>query len=147
MRGDRVGVGDLSEVHGGPWSSRHQACGDDGRGAIWERDGSLLGGRGEHECGASGQQGRDRLDISDGARVEPGAGGVHGHGSGGAHGMRGDRVGVGDIREVHREPRSPWHPSISVDSGGSIREPVADVLCGHWEFKWNSACIIKLELQ
>ena len=64
MRGDRVGVGDVSEVHGGAWSSRHQAFGDDGRGAIWERDGSLLGGRGENKCCASGQQGNIQYNTS-----------------------------------------------------------------------------------
>ena len=43
MRGDGVGVGDISEVSGGAWSSRHSAGGDDGRGASRKRDAGVVG--------------------------------------------------------------------------------------------------------
>ena len=53
MRGDGVGVGDVGAVPGGAWGSGHSASGDDGRGARRERDGGVLGGRGEHERDAA----------------------------------------------------------------------------------------------
>ena len=111
MRGDGVGVGDIGAVHGGAWILGDSTLGGDYRGAIGERDGSILCGREEPERDEGIQQGRDRLDVGDGARGGAGAVGVHGDGSGGAHGMRGDRVGVGDIGAVHGGSRSWRHPS------------------------------------
>ena len=96
MRGDGVGVGDVGEVHGDARGAGDAAAGDDGGGAgRRERDGGVVGGRGGIERDASTERRGDRSVVGDGARGEHGACDVHGTGSGGAHGMRGDGVGVG----------------------------------------------------
>ena len=95
-----MGVGDISEVSGDSWGSGDTAGGDNGRGAGRERDTGLVGGLGRTERDAQAEPGGDRVGVSDGARVEHGACDVHGAGSGGADGVRGDGVGVGDISEV-----------------------------------------------
>jgi len=46
---------------------------------------------------------------------------VHGTGSGGAHGMRGDGVGVGDIGEVHGDARGAGDTAAGDDGGGAGR--------------------------
>ena len=73
---------------------------DDGGGAGRERDAGVVGGRGGLERDASTELNGDRVGVGDGARCEHGACDVHGTGSGGAHGMRGDAVGVGDIADL-----------------------------------------------
>ena len=98
MRGDGVGVGDIGEVHGDARGAGDTAAGDDGGGAgRRERDAGVVGGRGGIERDAWTEPSGDRVGVGDGARGEHGACDVHGTGSGGAHGMRGDGVGVGDI--------------------------------------------------
>ena len=44
---------------------------------------------------------------------------AHGTGSGGAHGMRGDGVGVGDIDEVQGDAWSPGDTAAGDDGGGA----------------------------
>lgn len=41
VRGDGMGVGDVSEMHGGGWNARHSARDDDSGGAIGEPHGRL----------------------------------------------------------------------------------------------------------
>jgi hypothetical protein len=43
MRGDGVGVGDISEVQGDAWLTRNPAGGDDGGGAGREQDAGVVG--------------------------------------------------------------------------------------------------------
>ena len=100
MRGDGVGVGDIGEVHGDGRSSGDSTGDDDGRGERRQHDARVVGGRGLIERDGSSEPSRHRVGVSDGAREPYGAGDVHGTGTGGAHGMRGDGVGVGDIGEV-----------------------------------------------
>jgi len=45
MRGDKVGVGDIGAMPCGAWGSGDATCGDDGRGAVRERDGGIFSGR------------------------------------------------------------------------------------------------------
>ena len=95
---------------GTPWERlKNGNTGTPGRGNTvgtpWERIGhgnawNVLG------TGPSG----DRVGVGDGARVEHGACDVHGTDSGGAHGMRGDGVGVGNVYEML---------SLPCDSGDS----------------------------
>ena len=100
MRGDGVGVGDIGEVQGGAGGAGVEAgCGDSRR-AIGERDRGVVDGRGGAERGARDEHGGKWWSVSDGAGDEDGDSGVHGAGSGGADGMRGDGVGVGDIGAV-----------------------------------------------
>ena len=123
MRGDRVGVGDIGEVHGDARGAGDTAGGDDGGGAgRRERDAGVVGGRGGIERDASTEPGGDRVGVGDGARGEHGACDVHGTGSGGAHGMRGDGVGVGDI-----SPMSYW------DSVSSIAPCSTDCWLALWK--------------
>ena len=78
MRGDRVGVGDVGEVPCGTRITRDASGGDDGRGSRGKHDGGLVVGHGGDERGWSGQPGRDRLGIDDGAWIKHGAYYVHG---------------------------------------------------------------------
>jgi hypothetical protein len=114
MRGDGVGVGDIGEVHGDGRSSGDSTGDDDGRGERREHDARVVGGRGLIERDGSSEPSRHRVGVSDGARGEHGAGGGHDQRSGGAYGMRGDGVGVGDIGKVFTWE---WVFSISQDGG------------------------------
>ena len=61
----------------------------------------MVGGRGDDERDGWVESGGDGVGVGDGAWGGDGAcEHVHGEGTGGADGMRGDGVGVGDIGEV-----------------------------------------------
>ena len=98
---DRVGVGDIGAVQDGARGSGDSAYGDDGRGASRQRDSSLLDGHWQGERDGGIQQGGDKTGIGGGAWGWFWACGVHGDGAVRADGMRGDRVGVGDVGAVH----------------------------------------------
>ena len=100
MRGDRVGVGDIGEVHGGPGVNGHSTCDDDCWREIYEHEPGMVSRRGVHKRDAFDQPSRDGVVVSDGARGGTGTDGLDGDDSIGADGMRGDGVGVGDISEV-----------------------------------------------
>ena len=122
MRGDGVGVGDIGEVPGIAWRTGDAAGGDVIISARRERDPSVVGGRGDDERDETGEQGGDGVGVGDGARGGDGACDVHGEGTGGADGMRGDGVGVGDIGEV---PGVAWRTGDAAggdDGGGAGRE-------------------------
>ena len=76
----------------------------------------MVDGRVRAERGARDQQGNKWWGLSDGAGDEDGDSGVHGAGSGGAHGMRGDGVGVGDIGDVQGGARGAGDKAGSGDS-------------------------------
>ena len=130
MRGDAVGVGDIGEVPGDARSAGDAAGDDDGGGAERERDAVVVGGRGGIEHDASTEPSGHRVGVGDGARGKHGACDVHGTGSGGAHGMRGDAVGVGDIGEVPSDARSTGDAASDDDGGGAGRERDAGVVGG-----------------
>ena len=117
MRGDGVGVGDVGEVHGGARGSGHAAGGDDGRGAgrqheqAWSMDVAA-----EHE---RGQPGGDGVGVGDGARGRLGLVAYTAMGAGGADGMRGDGVGVGDVGEVHGGAWGSGHAAGGDDGRGA----------------------------
>ena len=117
MRGDRVGVGDIGEVSDGTSASGDTSDGDDGRGAGQQRDARLVIGCGRAEHGTKEQPCRDRIGVSDGAWIRHGAGIVHGAGAGGADGMRGDGLGVGDIGQMRRRTLLRAQPSLGHDGG------------------------------
>ena len=99
MRGDGVGVGDIDHLSGVDiWFSGDTAGDDDGRKAGRKRDAGVVGRFCRFEYNAMEKSRCHWFFNGDGARGEHGACDVHGTGSGGAHGMRGDAVGVGDIR-------------------------------------------------
>ena len=100
MRGDGLGVGDISEVQGDARSPGISAGGDDGGGAGRQRDAGVDDRWRGVERDASTEPSGDRVDVGHGARGGHGVGEDHGTGSGGADGMRGHGVGVGDIGDV-----------------------------------------------
>ena len=136
VRGDRVGVGDIGEMQGGPWGLGNASCGDYGRGAAWQYDRSIL-------CGpwfcewyvVSRKPGGDRVGFGDVARVEPWACGFHGDGAVRADGMQGYIVGVGDISAM---PCGAWG---SGDAGcgdegrGEARQHDEGILCRSWLYE------------
>jgi hypothetical protein len=130
VRDDRVGVGDIGEVPCDARSAGDTAVDDDGGGAGRQRDAWVVGGRRRNGPDLSTEPSGDRVGVVDGARGEHGAGDVHGTGSGGAHGMRGDGVGVGDIGEVPWDARSSRNTSGDDDGGGAGRQRDAGVVDG-----------------
>ena len=73
---------------------------------------------------------RHRVGVGDGARGEHGACDAHGTGSGGAHGMRGDAVGVGDIGEVPGDARGAGDTSAWGYCHSGQRQRVSGMVCG-----------------
>ena len=68
------------------------------------------------------QPGGDGVGVGDGAWGEPGAGGVYGDGAGGAYGVRGDGVGVGDVGAVHGWIWNSGDTAGGDDGGGAVGE-------------------------
>jgi len=130
MRGDGVGVGDIGEVPGDAWKTGDTASGDDGRGAGRERDAGVVGGLGIVDRDATAEPSRDRLGVGDDPRGEHGVCDVHGAGSGGAHGSRGDGVGVGDIGEVPGDAWRSGDTASGSDSRGAENERHAGMVDG-----------------
>jgi hypothetical protein len=128
MRGDGMGVGDIGAVQGDARSPGDFAGVDDGGGAGREQDAGVVGGRGGIELDATTEPSGDRVGVGDGARGEHGACDPHGKGSGRAHGMRGDGLGVGDIGEVRGDARAPGDTAASDDGGGAGKERDAGVV-------------------
>ena len=122
MRGDGVGVGDIGEVPGVGGSEGDTAGGDDGRGAGRERECGVDGGRGRDERDTGTEPGRDGVIVGDGTRGGYGSCDVHGEGTGGGHGMRGDGVGVGDIGEVPGVRGRSGDAAGGDDGGGAVGE-------------------------
>ena len=130
MRGDRVGVADISAMPCGAWCSGDAACGDDGRRAIRQRDRRILVRYWSSQLEEGIQQGRDRVDVSDGARGWFWACGAHSDDAVRTVGMRGDRVGVGDIGAMPCGARRTGDASCGDDGRGVIRERDGDMLSG-----------------
>jgi hypothetical protein len=80
--------------------SGYAAYGDDGKGAVGQWDCGILDGHWQFERDEGIQQGGDRVGVSDGARGRFGEFQFYGKCAVRADGMRGDRVGVGDIGAV-----------------------------------------------
>ncbi len=105
MRVDRLGVGDVSEVPAGAWSRGHSSISDDGGAADRKCDFGLVCRYDEYEQDTSREPCWNGLSINDGAWVKHGDCEIHGAWSHGPHGMRGDRLAIGDIGEV---PCGTW---------------------------------------
>jgi hypothetical protein len=120
-----VGVGDVGAVSCWARARRDTSGGDDGWGTEGERDEGVVGGHNRTEQNAASQPRRDRIDVDDGTRGEHGACDVHRTGSGGAHGMRGHGVGVGDVVAVSCGARDRRDAAGGDDGGitGRQHEP------------------------
>jgi hypothetical protein len=130
LRGDRVGVGDIGQVPGDARSAGDTAANNDGGGASKKHHARIVNGRRGIERDGSTEPSGDRVGVGDGARGEHGACDVHGTGSGGAHGLRGDGVGVGDIGEVPGDARGEGDAAGDDDGGRAGRQPVAGTVGG-----------------
>jgi hypothetical protein len=122
LRGDRVGVGDIGAMPCGAWGAGDASCGDDGRGEGRERDTGMVGGLGRGEHVAQAEPGGDRVSVSDGTRGEHGACRLDGDGAVRADGLRGDRVGVGDIGAMPCGARGAGDASCGDDGWGAARQ-------------------------
>ena len=122
MRGDGLGVGDVGEVPCGKSHWGYASGGNDGGGSCWEHDTRVVGERGRAERGTTPELGRDGIGIDDGTRVEHGARRVHGTWAGGADGMRGDGLGVGDVGEVPGRAGICRDTAGGDDGGGAVGE-------------------------
>ena len=107
-----MGVGDIGEVPGDARSAGDAAADDDGGEAGRQRDAGVVGGRGGIERDGSTEPSGDRVGVVDGVWSILWAVWLLGPSSGGAHGMRGDGVGVGDIDHLHVRA---WHTGQSDD--------------------------------
>ena len=102
MQGDRVAVGDISELPGVAVRLRDAAVGDDGEGVGREHDIIVVGGTLDDEPETRIERIGDGTGVVDGAWGGDGADDVHEEGSGGADvitEMQGDKVGVEDMNE------------------------------------------------
>jgi hypothetical protein len=121
LRGDGMGVGDISEVRGDAWGPGHTRCGDDGRGAGRECYTGVVGRHGGAEHDARAEPSGDRVGVSHGARIELGAWQQLRECAGGADGLRGDGMGVGDVSEVSEDAWGSGHMSGGDDGRGAGR--------------------------
>ena len=122
MRGNTVGVGHVGEMSNRTWCAWDSTVRDDGGRTGIKQDPGVVGGYGYAEHQSSGEQGRNRLGVSDGAWSEHGAGVAFRQDPGGADRMRGDTVGVGDVGEVQGRTRGAGHASGCDDGRGAERE-------------------------
>ena len=90
----------LKQTPGDAWGSGHTTGGDDGWGPGREHATRMVGGHGRAEQDAWSEPSGNRVGVSHGARIENEACWLHKKGSGGADGMRGNGMGVGDTSEV-----------------------------------------------
>jgi hypothetical protein len=129
MRGHRLAVGDVGAVC--VWTRRGCIIAfdhDSGRSCRKPEPG-LVGRCCKPECLTSIESSRVRLDVCDGAWGGAGHSATHCGGSSGAHGMRGHRMGVGDVGEVSCELWGVWYPSSSDDSRITRRKQEPGLVC------------------
>ena len=122
MRGDRMGLRHFGEVQAGAERAGIEAGGGDGWGAIGERDAGVVHRRAGLECHAGREPTSHWIGFGDGAWGQHGEDGIHGPGSGGAHGMRGDRLGLGHIGEMQGGAGRAGIEASGGDIWSSIRE-------------------------
>ena len=135
MRGDRLGFRDIYEVPGCAWLQGHTLCvvncWEAGRkpnsGMVHRHIGAM--------CDAAAEPRRIRISIGYSARRQHGQDGIHGLGSGGAHGMRGNRLGLGHISEMQGGAGRAGIEAGGGDGWGAIRERDAGVVHRHAELE------------
>jgi len=128
MRGLRVGVGDVDEVPDGTWCTGHQTGGDDGWGEGRECHAGLVDRHETLKRGATAEPSGDGIELSDGAWLKYGACELHSESLGGPHGMRVDRVGVGDLGEVSGGTGRTWYQKSDDDDRRAEWEPVTSMV-------------------
>ena len=131
MRGDGVGVGDVGALSCGARGRRDTSGGDDGRGAGGKRDAGVVGGHSRNEQDAADEPRWHGISVDDGTRIEFGDGVVYSAGEGGAHGMRGDGVGVLHISAVSCGARGSRDTSCGGDVKGTRWERKSGLVSRH----------------
>jgi hypothetical protein len=128
MRVDRVGVGHIGQMSSWAWISGHSAGVNDGRSPGSKYDARLVSQRGRGELEPSSEQSRDGIGLSHGTWSLLRACELHREGFGGADGMRGDGMGIGDIGQVPGDAWGSGHTTDSDDSWGKGRERHTDMV-------------------
>ncbi len=132
IRWDRVGVGDIGAMQVGAWISGYTECGDDSRRVASQRNHNILDEHWHGERNEGIQQGGDRVGISDGTRGWFWKCDFHDDGAVRTDGMRGDRVGVGDIGAVHGGAWVSGYETCVVDGRTEIWEHERGMVDGPW---------------
>jgi hypothetical protein len=122
MRGHRLAVGDIGEMQGRTRIGAEPTSGDDGGITGRQCDGGMVSRREWAEPASSIKCCRGRRSVDDGARKQHGDRTSHGEGSGGAHGMRGHRLAVGDVGEMQGRTRIGAEPTSADDGGHTLRK-------------------------
>jgi len=139
MRGDGVAIGDVSAVSCGSRGRRYTSGGDDGRGAGGKRDAGLVGGHNRTEQDAASEPCWHRIGVDDSTRIEHGDGCAYSAGEGGAHGMRGYGMAVGDVGAVSCGAWGRRDTSGGFVCRGAGGERVAGVVGGHCRTEQDAA--------
>jgi hypothetical protein len=116
LRGDGMGVGDISEMSFDAWGFGNTTIRFFRWSAGRERDTGVVGRHGGSELDACSKPSGDRVGVIYDAWIEHGVCGAHMDDSGGADGLRGDGMGVGDISEVS-SVTSPFGLTSGGDDG------------------------------
>ena len=141
VRGDGVGIRNVDAMSHEPQQQGNSEAGNDGRGTIGQRESRVVGGRGGREHDATAQQGRDRIIISDGARVGLGYCIVHDSGSRRPYRVRGDGLAIRHIFEVLGWSGIRGDASSGDDGGAAWRQFEWSVVCG----RRRTECVTELE--
>ena len=128
MRVVGVGVGDIGQVPSWAWIGGHSAGVNDGRSPGSKHDARLVSQRGRGELDPSSEQSRDGIGFSHGTGSPLRACELHREGSGGADGMPGDGMGIGDIGKVPGDAWGSGHTTDSDDSWDKGRECHTDMV-------------------
>ena len=124
-----------------PQQQGNSAAGNDGMGTIGQRESRVVGGRGGREHDATAQQGRDRIIISDGARVGLGYRIVHRESAHRPYRVRGDGLAVRHVLEVLGWSGIGGDAASGDDGRGAWRQFESSVVCG----RRRTECVTELE--
>lgn len=136
-----MGIRNVGAMSHEPQQQGNSAAGNDGRGTIGQRESRVVGGRGGREHDATAQQGRDRIIISDGARVGLGYRIVHRESAHRPYRVRGDGLAVRHVLEVLGWSGIGGDAASGDDGRGAWRQFESSVVCG----RRRTECVTELE--
>jgi hypothetical protein len=139
MQGDGVAVRDVCAVSCGTRGKRDTSGGDDGRAESGTCKPRVVGGHRRTECDAANEPSWDRVVVDDGTWIEHGDGFIHTAGQGGALGMRGDAVAVGDVCAVSCGAQGKRDTSGGDDGREAGRKREQGVVGGHRRTECDAA--------
>ena len=136
-----MGIRNVGSMSHEPQQQGNSAAGNDGMGTIGQRESRVVGGRGGREHDATAQQGRDRIIISDGARVGLGYRIVHRESARRPYRVRGDGLAVRHVLEVLGWSGIGGDAASGDDGRGAWRQFESSVVCGCR----RTECVTELE--